>query len=344
MDSIEDILLERVRRKGEAKEAAQIRDGGGLGKDIGQFLIGGAAGVADALTGTNDKVGRSLGIYNRYDDARLKALEKDDGIADLLTLWKVKEAGNLTRERDATSDALTREQKEMDRANKLELAERTDDRFDRGLESKADLQQSKLAAEIAKYDKIQEAKMKAPKEGEKTLDREFAKEYSKWSSTGKPDFDKNMKQLTRAIGLLEGKKDDTLGATGKWTKAVPDWMRSGEDLAIQQDVEQAAVASLRAALGSQFTEKEGERIMKQSFDALLSEEENIRKIQGTLDKLQSIADAKQAKSSYFRENRTLQGFDLGGSEKITVSDGKETLEIDPADLSDAMADGFKVIQ
>ena len=344
MEGLEDIVLERMRRKQQEKETAKMQSGGGLGRDIGQFLIGGAGGFADALAGTTGTATRALGTYNREDTARLKALEGDEGIGDLITLWKIQEAANLARERDAASIAAD-SAKEQARDSRLEktLSEQGD-RLDKTLTSQELRAQQALAAAREKDLRQEEEKRKAPKEGEKTLDREFAKEYSEWSSTGKPDFDKNVAQLGRAVTILQSKKDATLGATGKWTALIPDKLRSGEDLAIQQDVEQAAVASLRAALGAQFTEKEGERIMKQSFDPILSEEENIRKILATIEKLTKIAQAKDKKASFFRENRTLQGMDMESSGKIKVTNGQETLEIDASDLVDAQNDGFRVVQ
>jgi hypothetical protein len=84
-------------------------------------------------------------------------------------------------------------------------------------------------------------------------------------------------------------------------------MRSEESLKLEQDVRAAAQGALRATLGSQFTEKEGERIMAAAYDPKLSPEANIAKIDAAIAELETGKLAKNAKAAHFDQFGSLKG-------------------------------------
>ena len=74
--------------------------------------------------------------------------------------------------------------------------------------------------------------------------------------------------------------------------------------------------SLKEILGGQFTEKEGQKLVQQTYDPRLSDEDNRAKVQASYDKLTALAEAKQKAVKYFSENGTLKGFQ--GSDSNTI--------------------------
>lgn len=92
--------------------------------------------------------------------------------------------------------------------------------------------------------------------------------------------------------------------TGFW----PDRMTSDDVLKARADVQSTVMNSLRAILGAQFTEKEGERIIKNTWNESDSTENNLARIERLVTDLESKANAKDAQSKYYEGNRTLSGY------------------------------------
>jgi len=145
-------------------------------------------------------------------------------------------------------------------------------------------------------------------EGQKAVDKDFAKDYNDWTSGGQATVDKNLKRLQNAKNILVKRKDDTFGTSGRLTGMLPDVLRSEESKQLREDVQAAAQGALKATLGTQFTEKEGERIMKAAYNENLSPEANIAKIDAAIKELETAKQNKNAKSSYFEKLGTLTGF------------------------------------
>ena len=160
-------------------------------------------------------------------------------------------------------------------------------------------------AKMKQAEKEAKATKAKPTEGEKVVDREFAKEYNKWTTGGKADYEVNSKIFKEAIKDLEEGKVDTgpLEGIGARTPIIRTDARAMEDR-----VRKAINSMLRATLGAQFTEKEGERIFAQTFDPFKSSEDNIRAMQLELDKIEKRKDAIEDMGSYYEKKKTLAGY------------------------------------
>lgn len=145
------------------------------------------------------------------------------------------------------------------------------------------------------------------------LDRDYVKDYNDWTTGGSSTFAKNRKLLQDSLTELElMSKADRSEISGKKTSIIGKLTgglgRSDKSKAIESDVRQAAQSSLKAALGSQFTEKEGERIMNAAYDPSLSVEENIKKIKRAINEIDSYANSANSKASHFERYNTLGGY------------------------------------
>lgn len=191
-------------------------------------------------------------------------------------------------------------------------------------------------------------------EGQKVLDRQWAKDHNEWTSGGSDMAMTEIQKLRAVAKDLKEKRVETGGFTGMF----PDQLTSNKVLSARADVESSINQSLKQIMGAQFTEREGARVIKATWNEADSTENNLKRIERLANDLESQARAKTQKANYFEQYGTLQGWkseqpmtkdvkpeiqNTSVPEKIKVvnSDG-ESYMIDKSDLEDALADGFEV--
>lgn len=141
-------------------------------------------------------------------------------------------------------------------------------------------------------------------DGFKTLNREYAKDHNQWTSGGANSARLEIQKLKDVAQSLK----DGAVTTGGLTGMFPDRMTSDSVLKARADVQSTVMNSLRPILGAQFTEKEGERIIKNTWNESDSTENNLARINRLIEDLETRANEKDAKSNYFEGRGTLQGF------------------------------------
>jgi hypothetical protein len=140
--------------------------------------------------------------------------------------------------------------------------------------------------------------------GQKKLDEDFAKDYNDWTSGQRTEAEKNLTLLRKSAEIL--KKSNLV--SGRAYGLVPNAMQPEIAKIVKQDVQSAAQASLKAILGTQFTEGEGKRIMAASFDPELSEEANLDKVMRTIKELEERMANKNAKARIFESEGSLRNY------------------------------------
>ena len=65
---------------------------------------------------------------------------------------------------------------------------------------------------------------------------------------------------------------------------------------------------MREVLGAQFTEKEGERLIKRAYNPTLSEEENVKRVKRLVEQIRLAAAAKESAAKYVEKKGTLKGW------------------------------------
>jgi len=176
--------------------------------------------------------------------------------------------------------------------------------------------------------------------GQEAADKAYGKDYQEWNPQG--GYAGVEKQLGALESAAQALKDNP-GMTGPVVSAMPDVIRrrtNPEAFALQQQVEQAVQGSLRATLGAQFTEKEGERIMRNSFDPALPAEENIKKLNATIQELKTKALEKERSAKYFEQTGTLKGLGAAGN-KVNSSPATSAPINDPGFEAWKKAKGHK---
>lgn len=169
--------------------------------------------------------------------------------------------------------------------------------------------------------------------GRTKTDEAYAKEYVTYKASG--GFADQMKQLNQIQGVLvalESGKE----LTGPVTGSVPDVAQkflNPEAIRVREDVEEVVQRNLRAVLGAQFTEREGDRLIKRAYNPNLSESENAKRVRRLLIQMKKATKAKESAARYWEKKGTLTGW---GGKMPTMEDfnsinfGKEPKAQKPA--------------
>lgn len=143
---------------------------------------------------------------------------------------------------------------------------------------------------------------------QKAVDSKYATDFVEWETGGAADTAKSLAQLKGAKSSLESGRN----ITGPIIGIMPDWAlawTNPEAIQTREAVEEVVQRNLRAVLGGQFAQKEGEQLIRRAFNPKLSETENTARLNRLMGQIEAAAAAKSAAASYFRENGTLSGWE-----------------------------------
>ena len=200
----------------------------------------------------------------------------------------------------------------------------------------AKYQQEKAAMEgalaanlVAQADQVVTQTRTAPREapkptvGEETYEKEMAKVLIEWGNN-RGDSLADIEKLKKASQMLSTASNGKgINISGNYYGRLGDFFKSNDAIGVRDDIRSAAMGALKATLGSQFTQKEGETIMNFSFDNNVDEKENLRRLNQTIQKLETRAAVMNAQHDYFLNNRRSMSGWTGpavGTNKLTFKD------------------------
>lgn len=117
----------------------------------------------------------------------------------------------------------------------------------------------------------------------------------------------NVQQLNQIADSLE--KTDT--ATGPVLGLLPKFVRdviTPQGASLQDAAERIIQGGLRATLGGQFTQVEGDRFLARAYNPRLDEKQNAQNLRTIAREIASIQLDKKNALDYFQKNGTLEGF------------------------------------
>jgi hypothetical protein len=148
--------------------------------------------------------------------------------------------------------------------------------------------------------------------GMNALDSYFATNVvGPWINGGQVTAMSNIASLSPVLQKLVENNGAPL--TGAVISTFPDYVKKFfpagvESLNAKQLVEQVVQRNVREILGAQFTQVEGENMVKRAYDDRLPEIENAQRLQRLLTAMKIGADQKQAQVEYWNKNNTISGF------------------------------------
>jgi len=147
--------------------------------------------------------------------------------------------------------------------------------------------------------------------GLKALDTEFAKSLGEGG--GAQNVAAAMQDLASVQTVLN-KLEAGEELTGPFIGSLPESVRAfiaPEGLQAQQLVESVVQKNLRAILGGQFAQKEGEQLVRRAYNPSLTPAQNAARLRALIPTLQAAAENKLAMTEYFldpKNNYSLKGF------------------------------------
>lgn len=138
------------------------------------------------------------------------------------------------------------------------------------------------------------------------IDAEFAKTYT----ADLRGLGGSIQQINVLKGVLDALESGEI-QTGVTKGLLPDWALAISDpksLQARNEVAGIVQQTLRETLGAQFTEKEGENLLRRAWDLRQSTEVNIKNTRRLLEKAMSFSEEKMKQLQYFQTNGTLKGY------------------------------------
>jgi hypothetical protein len=142
---------------------------------------------------------------------------------------------------------------------------------------------------------------------QEAIDKKFAEDYVSWKGGGGQDTAAQIAQLKPVIQALEAGQP----ITGMKVAVQPDLllaMTNPKALQSREQVEEVVQRNLRAVLGAQFTEREGERLIARAYNPKLPPEENASRLRRLFLQMSTAAEQKQAMVDHVDQYGTLRGF------------------------------------
>lgn len=166
--------------------------------------------------------------------------------------------------------------------------------------------------------------------GRKKADEAFGTDYAEFiASGGYADIVKQTAQLQDVVKELESGRNITGPVVGSTPDSILKFTNP-EAISAREKVEEVAQRNLRLILGAQFTEKEGDRLIRRAFNPNLSEKENAQRVRRLLKQIEIAAQAKQSAADYFEANGTLTGWK---GKRYTASDFESAIDGNPVKKS-----------
>lgn len=176
--------------------------------------------------------------------------------------------------------------------------------------------------------------------GQKSVDEAFAKDYSEFVTGGaQSDQLGNVSKISDALQTLRGGQVKM----GPMYANQPDAalaITNPQLLALKGNIADVVQRGLRPILGAQFTEKEGENLIKRAFDPNLPSGENAYRLDYLDKKMRLALQAKQDAVKYYEKNGTLAGFK---GKLYSVGDFRNMKFDVPKTKSIALDDGTRVM-
>jgi|DEB0MinimDraft_6_1074348.scaffolds.fasta_scaffold10393_3 hypothetical protein len=153
-----------------------------------------------------------------------------------------------------------------------------------------------------------------PGEAGKERDKAFAKTYTE-NLEKLPDQMQQINTLKSVVDSLESGEVETgisKGLLPEWALALVD----PKSLDARNQVASVVQRTLRETLGAQFTEREGENLLRRAWDLRQPTEVNIRNTRRLLETAMAFVEERTNQMQWFEDNGTLDGYKSDALNKL----------------------------
>lgn len=294
-EQIESLSPQQLQIYNQQKEAA---------KTAGMREL--ASRLSDAFAG-RDIVGRAQERQKTQSEIRNANLLAAQGPKASTLQQNVKYIDSLYKQRDKYRDPNSKGYKDLSIA--IRNAEAGLGAYKYDAERLAEIEAQKKAAEQGRIGQtvLTDAQIKS--------DEEFGKWYTnEWLVKGggstEATYLESLKGVRDTLVDAEKSGESITGVSqGVLTKfPMAQAFFNPEGAVVQDRIAGVAQLSLKAILGGQFSEREGELLIQRAYNPLLSEAENIERLTQLINRIEKAENYKNDAARYYQENNTLAGF------------------------------------
>ena len=152
------------------------------------------------------------------------------------------------------------------------------------------------------------------------VDKNYAPIYNEFVNLGvAAEFRRDIGEINNITKqLLRNDPKDEL--SGRLVALLDDGLRTDASLNVEQSIGRIVVKSLRATMGTQFTDEEGKRFISYAYNVRLDPRMNASRIARLRNALEEGFNLKKAKNDYYQKNGTLKGFKGLAPNKFDIYD------------------------
>lgn len=162
-------------------------------------------------------------------------------------------------------------------------------------------------------------------EGEKAVDKDYAKDYTKYTSTGRTNAINAIEKLEQL--QKEVASDTGFGEAGGTRLPIPDMARSRLAVERRDNARNFANKTLKELFGGQLSDGDRISAANEYWNDAQDNKSNAKRLEGKIKELRDNVKAQDAQASHFQNNRSLRGFKFtpsdvdGGGEQTKVVGG-----------------------
>jgi len=143
---------------------------------------------------------------------------------------------------------------------------------------------------------------------EMEVDKNYAPIYNEFANLGAAaEFRRDIGEINNITQRLL-KNDPKEQISGRLIAELADLGRTDASLDIEQSIGRIVVKSLRATMGTQFTDEEGKRFISYAYNVRLDPRINAGRIARLRNAMEEGFNLKKAKNDYYQTKGTLKGF------------------------------------
>jgi hypothetical protein len=152
-------------------------------------------------------------------------------------------------------------------------------------------------------------------EGEKAVDRDYAKDYNDFTGGGRAKALDSIKKLKdfRAQMAADINDGGLEAGGGPVAGSLPDFLRTQKSISQRDNIVSVANSALKATFGGQLSDGERKALANEFYNDKLSNSENIKVIDRKIQELENALQSQTAKTKHYEKNRSLKGFKIGDS-------------------------------
>lgn len=147
---------------------------------------------------------------------------------------------------------------------------------------------------------------------QKRADVVFGEEYSNYVALGgKSVIDKQIAEINAVIDMIEKEKANVSGKDVATAAAIGDTALaaySPKALEARDKIGGVVQSNLRAILGGQFAQKEGEALLSRAYNLAADPKDNVKRLKALKEQIINSTKAKESAINYYEDKGTLSGY------------------------------------